>query len=82
MAHQDQHRFAERRHWQEPAGPAHRHRRRLENKIAPDVPVEQFGQVEKALKIADQYDLLIFDGSPHSTQATIQPDQQEQRSIN
>ena len=44
--------------------------RRLENKIEPDVPVEQFGQVEKALKIADQYDLLIFDGAPHSTQAT------------
>ena len=44
--------------------------RRLESKIEPDVPVEQFGSVEKALKLADQYDMLVFDGAPHSTAAT------------
>ena len=44
--------------------------RRLESEIEPDVPVEQFGSVEKALKHSDQYDMLIFDGAPHSTSAT------------
>jgi chromosome partitioning protein len=44
--------------------------RRLENQIEPDVPVEQFGSVDKALRIADQYDMLIFDGAPHSSSAT------------
>ena len=44
--------------------------RRLENAIEPDIPVEQFGRVDQALKIADQYDLLIFDGAPHSSKAT------------
>lgn len=44
--------------------------RRLESQIEPDVPVEQFGSVDKALRVADQYDLLIFDGAPHSSSAT------------
>lgn len=44
--------------------------RRLKNGIEPDVPVEQFGSVEKALRIADQYDMLILDGAPHGTSAT------------
>jgi chromosome partitioning protein len=44
--------------------------RRLQNKIEPDVPVEQFGTVDKALALADQYDMLILDGAPHSTSAT------------
>ena len=44
--------------------------RRLEDQIEPDVPVEQFGRVDQALKIGDQYDLLIFDGAPHGSQAT------------
>ena len=44
--------------------------RRLERQVEPDVPVEQFGSVDKALKIADQYDMLICDGAPHSTSAT------------
>lgn len=46
------------------------HTRRLRNGIEPDVPVEQFGSVDKALKIADQYDMLILDGAPHGTSAT------------
>jgi len=44
--------------------------RRLQNKIEPDVPVEQFGSVERALALGDQYDVLILDGAPHSTSAT------------
>jgi chromosome partitioning protein len=44
--------------------------RRLQNKIEPDVPVEQFGTVEKALALAEQYDMIILDGAPHSTSAT------------
>src|SRR4051812_39352373 len=44
--------------------------RRLQNGVEPDVPVEQFGSVDKALKIAEQYDMLIIDGAPHSTSAT------------
>lgn len=44
--------------------------RRLEHQIEPDIAVEQFGRVDQALKIGDQYDLLIFDGAPHSSQAT------------
>lgn len=44
--------------------------RRLENKIEPDVPVEQFGNVDKALALADQYDVLILDGAPHATSST------------
>jgi chromosome partitioning protein len=43
---------------------------RLQNAVEPDVPVEQFGTVEKALKLAGQYDMLICDGAPHSTSAT------------
>jgi chromosome partitioning protein len=44
--------------------------RRLENKIEPDVPVEQFGTVDKALALGDQYDMLILDGAPHATSST------------
>lgn len=44
--------------------------RRLERQIEPDVPVEQFGSVDKALRVAAQYDLLVFDGAPHSSSAT------------
>lgn len=44
--------------------------RRLESQTEPDVPVEQFGRIDQALKIAADYDLLIFDGAPHSTMAT------------
>lgn len=44
--------------------------RRLERQIEPDIAVEQFGRVDQALKIGEQYDLLIVDGAPHSSQAT------------
>ena len=46
--------------------------RRLANNIQPDIPVEQYSQVEQALKVANQYDLFMLDGAPHSTRATLQ----------
>jgi chromosome partitioning protein len=46
--------------------------RRLQRALEPDISVEQYGRVDQALKIAEQYDLLILDGAPHATQATLQ----------
>jgi chromosome partitioning protein len=46
--------------------------RRLQSGLEPDIPIEQFGRVDQALKIADHYDLLILDGAPHATAATEQ----------
>jgi len=46
--------------------------RRLQNALEPDISVEQYGRVEQALRIAEQYDLLVLDGAPHATQATLQ----------
>lgn len=45
--------------------------RRLQNGIAPVIPVERFGAVEQALKIGNQYDLVILDGPPHSSKQTL-----------
>lgn len=47
-------------------------RRRLQNEFEPRVAVEQFVNVSDALKKSDQYDLLIFDGAPHSTRNTLE----------
>lgn len=38
--------------------------RRLSNVFEPEISVEQFSKVSKALKIADNYNLMVFDGSP------------------
>ena len=46
--------------------------RRLHNDISPEVSVELFKKVDQALKIADSFDLLVFDGAPHSTSGTLQ----------
>src|SRR4051794_15944119 len=46
--------------------------RRLQNAVEPDVPIEQFGRVDQALRVASQYDLLVLDGAPHATVATEQ----------
>jgi chromosome partitioning protein len=46
--------------------------RRLQRNLEPDISVEQYGRVDQALKVAEQYDLLILDGAPHATQATLQ----------
>lgn len=45
--------------------------RRLSRHLAPELPVERFSNVDKALKVADSYDLMIFDGPPHSTVGTL-----------
>jgi chromosome partitioning protein len=50
----------------------HWHSRRLQHALEPDISVEQYGRVDQALKIAEQYDLLVLDGAPHGTQATLQ----------
>jgi chromosome partitioning protein len=46
--------------------------RRLLSNVEPDVPIEQYGRVDQALKNADHLDMLILDGAPHATQATHQ----------
>ncbi|HFA48688.1 MAG TPA: ParA family protein [Bacteroidetes bacterium] len=46
-------------------------RRRLQNGKEPKVAVEQFMNVGDALKTGEQYDLLVFDGAPHSTRKTL-----------
>ena len=46
-------------------------RRRLQNGTEPKVAVEQFVNVSDALKTADHYDLIVFDGAPHSTRMTL-----------
>lgn len=46
--------------------------RRLARDIKPVVAVETFGDVAQALKMADAYDLMILDGAPHATRATVE----------
>ena len=46
--------------------------RRLKNEITPTISVEQFNKVDQALKVADTYDLVVFDAPPHSTNGTLQ----------
>ena len=46
--------------------------RRLQCALEPDISVEQYGRVDQALKIAEQYDLVVLDGAPHATQTTLQ----------
>ncbi|MCB0521956.1 MAG: ParA family protein [Lewinellaceae bacterium] len=46
-------------------------RRRLQNEIEPKVAVEQFLNVDDAIKTGEQYDLVVFDGAPHSTRKTL-----------
>ncbi len=47
------------------------HNRRLKSKVEPDIAVERFRTVEKALPFADHYDLFIFDGPAHSNAGTL-----------
>ncbi|MCB1806605.1 MAG: ParA family protein, partial [Candidatus Competibacteraceae bacterium] len=44
--------------------------RRLEAGITPEIPVERFSSVDAALKATGQYNLVVFDGAPHSTAGT------------
>ena len=43
---------------------------RMEAGIKPEIAVEQFMRVKEALKQEEYYDLIIFDGEPHSTKKT------------
>lgn len=45
--------------------------RRLQSKVEPDIAVERFRTVEKALPFAEHYDLFIFDGPAHSNVGTL-----------
>lgn len=45
--------------------------RRLQSKIEPDIAVERFRTVEKALPFAEHYDLFIFDGPAYSNVGTL-----------
>jgi chromosome partitioning protein len=47
------------------------HNRRLQSKIEPDIAVERFRTVEKALPFAEHYDLFIFDGPAYSNVGTL-----------
>lgn len=49
-------------HWQS---------RRLHYQVEPIIAVEQFPSVDHALRIANNYDLIVFDGAPHATTATL-----------
>jgi len=46
--------------------------RRDQEQLEPVVPVEGFGTVAQALKVAPQYDLVVFDPPPHSTAMTLE----------
>ncbi len=43
---------------------------RMEAEIEPVFSVQQFPNVDRVLKFAESYDLVIFDGAPHSTKQT------------
>jgi chromosome partitioning protein len=45
--------------------------RRLQNEIAPIIPVERFGSVDQALKFTAALDLLIIDAPPNSNAGTL-----------
>ena len=45
--------------------------RRERGGIKPDIAVEPFGTVAQALKVAQLYDLVVFDGPPHSMAGTL-----------
>lgn len=46
--------------------------RREQNHIQPEIAVEPFRTVTQALKHANVYDLLVFDGKPHSNRETLE----------
>ncbi len=47
------------------------HLRRLQQQFQPSVAVERFGPIEQALKGRTHHDLIVMDGAPHSTAATL-----------
>lgn len=47
-------------------------RRRHEAGATPEIRVESYQRVEKAIADADQFDVMVLDGAPHATAATHQ----------
>lgn len=47
------------------------HARRLSAAIDPSISVEQFASVARALRVEQQFDLIVFDGSPRATAVTL-----------
>lgn len=48
------------------------HRERLNNGYDPIGSVEVFGKVSEALKLSDSFDLLILDGAPRASSASLE----------
>lgn len=46
--------------------------RREQNQVQPEIAVEPFRTVAQALKHAAAYDLVVFDGKPHSNRETLE----------
>jgi chromosome partitioning protein len=46
--------------------------RREQNALQPEIAVEPFRTIAQAIKVASLYDLLVFDGPPHSMVGTLE----------
>lgn len=46
--------------------------RRMSNELDPFIAVQQFPSIDRVLKVAENYDLVLFDGAPHATRASEQ----------
>ena len=46
--------------------------RRLANEIEPNINVQQFASVSSAVNQSNDFDLLVFDGAPHSSKQTLE----------
>ncbi len=46
--------------------------RREQGSLEPEVAVEPFRTVAQAIKVAEMYDLVVFDGPPHSMSGTLE----------
>lgn len=45
--------------------------RRLDAGLLPEIQVQQFSSVASTSRVKDNYDLLVYDGTPHSTSDTL-----------
>lgn len=45
--------------------------RRLNAALQPELQVQQFSSVSSSEKVKDSYDLIVYDGTPHSTADTL-----------
>src|SRR5512144_2500894 len=50
----------------------YRKQRREQSALQPEIAVEPFRTVAQAIKVASLYDLLVFDGPPHSMAGTLE----------